>query len=819
MKKLAAILILCLVLALSSGGSIGAAHGGRTYPVMHPDQETLEKWIEDYSTAPLAELEVRSWEAASLGGSQDLLGHLEYTPGERDQGVCGNCWVWAGTGIMEIALDVQEGIRDRLSIQYLNSNYNGGSGSGWACCGGDLWGVADFYDDAGITIPWSNTNAQWQDYSRQCGDHSSSVPADTISTTPSYSVSSIQAVTIPTQRVSQATAIANIKNVLDQDKAVWFAFLLPNSSACGDFFTFWGSGNESAVYEMDKFCGIPYSHFEGCGHAVLCVGYNDEDPGNSYWIMLNSWGTTSKRPNGLFRINMDMAYGCVNLPYYSFYWQTLDVSFIPTSIVAPTVTTTAITFVGETIATLNGLVDNDGGEACQYRFEYDVDSGEPYAYNTGWAGSKTTGQSFSQAISGLAKGTKYYFIAQAKNSAGTGSGSELSFLTKPDAPSSFIAGATGTSQINLSWIKGEGAQKTKVQRNEGNYPANKDDGTQVYFGEGTSVSDTGLNPGTTYYYRAWSYVQGSEQWSDNYAQASATTGSAPNNPPNTPSNASPANHATGVSINADLSWTGGDPDAADTVTYDVYFDTSETPPLVSDNQAGTSYDPGALAYNTKYYWKIVATDNHGASTTGPVWDFTTGSVPNSPPNTPSNASPANHATGVSINADLSWTGGDPDAGDIVTYDVYFGTSSSPPLVSNDQSGTTYDPGALAYNTKYYRQIVATDNHAASTVGPVWEFTTGDLCQDEPSPEVGFASLIADGELVIAYNFDPFTTVPTAMNGWTWYDPMLPPAQNNLDTLCMYTAYWVKVTEECWLTYGTRTYHLAAGWNNPVWLGC
>ncbi len=96
-----------------------------------------------------------------------------------------------------------------------------------------------------------------------------------------------------------------------------------------------------------------------------------------------------------------------------------------------------------------------------------------------------------------------------------------------------------------------------------------------------------------------------------------------NNPPNTPSNPSPADDATGVSINADLSWTGGDPDSGDTVTYDVHFGTSVSPPLVSDNQAAITYDPGILSYNTKYYWKIVATDNHEASTSGPLWDFTT----------------------------------------------------------------------------------------------------------------------------------------------------------------------------------------------------
>jgi len=190
---------------------------------------------------------------------------------------------------------------------------------------------------------------------------------------------------------------------------------------------------------------------------------------------------------------------------------------------ALSVTTSAATLVEESTATLNGEIADDGGEACQYHFEYDTNSGEPYAHHTGWTGSKTSGQSFSEAISGLSKGTKYYFRAQAKNSGGTASGSELTFLTKPDAPTSFTASTAGTTQIDLSWTKGTGAQKTKIQRKQGGYPANKDDGTQVYFGTATGKSDAGLVPSTTYYYRAWSYAQGSEQWSDNYAQASATT--------------------------------------------------------------------------------------------------------------------------------------------------------------------------------------------------------------------------------------------------------------------------------------------------------
>jgi len=89
---------------------------------------------------------------------------------------------------------------------------------------------------------------------------------------------------------------------------------------------------------------------------------------------------------------------------------------------------------------------------------------------------------------------------------------------------------------------------------------------------------------------------------------------------------------------------------------------------------------------------------------------------------PSDPKPRWGATDVSIDADLSWVGGDPD-GDPWTYDVYFGTTSPPPLVSPGQSETTYDPGTMLYDTTYYWQIVAWDNHGNSTSGPIWDFIT------------------------------------------------------------------------------------------------
>ena len=106
-------------------------------------------------------------------------------------------------------------------------------------------------------------------------------------------------------------------------------------------------------------------------------------------------------------------------------------------------------------------------------------------------------------------------------------------------------------------------------------------------------------------------------------------------PPYTPSNPTPTNGATSQSVDVHLSWTGGDPDG-DAVTYDVYFEAGDDTPdvRVSDGQSNTLYDPGTLITDTHYYWQIVATDEHGATTTGPVWNFGT-SFSDAPPMAPS----------------------------------------------------------------------------------------------------------------------------------------------------------------------------------------
>ncbi|MBA7710992.1 hypothetical protein ES703_119942 [subsurface metagenome] len=73
-----------------------------------------------------------------------------------------------------------------------------------------------------------------------------------------------------------------------------------------------------------------------------------------------------------------------------------------------------------------------------------------------------------------------------------------------------------------------------VRRKVGSYPTSVSDGEQAYFDIGTSFSDTSLEPDTHYFYRAWSWVEGSDIWSDDYAEDDATTPAEPPEPPEPP---------------------------------------------------------------------------------------------------------------------------------------------------------------------------------------------------------------------------------------------------------------------------------------------
>ena len=426
----------------------------RKHPLMRPAPEEVALWASQYSASPKAVIapETAAMMAAAPPASFSLLDRLKYIASERDQGVCGNCWAWAGTGVMEIDYARQMKQSDHFSVQFLDSNYNGGCGSNAACCGGWLDNLAGFYQVKKVIVPWSNANAHYQDGSRSCGG-CSAVPAYRISASPNYRVSSISTSRIATQGLPSEQAIANIKGVLLQGKAIWFGFFLPDASSWSNFQEFWGSKPEAAIWQPDYACGRTYSYQSGGGHAVLCLGYNDTDPKNRYWIMLNSWGDTPARPAGLFRVAMDMNYNCSYTGLgYAFYWMTLDLSYDSSQNSAP-----------QTPAPVQGLAQGYAGKILSYTATSKDPDGDQLFFTFDWGDGATTKTLLSASFTGRAnhiwkeKGT-YKVKAMATDSQGASSGWSEPFSVsisgsstvnsppkKPTPPAGINSGLAGIS--------------------------------------------------------------------------------------------------------------------------------------------------------------------------------------------------------------------------------------------------------------------------------------------------------------------------------------------------------------------------------------
>ena len=595
----------------------------------------------------------------------------------RNQSSCGSCWAFAATAALESATLIYNnspGVDLNLAEQILLSC----SGAGNCEQGGYIGSASSYIQNTGLPLetcyPYTVTNGN-------CGDACSNWQSST------YKIASWNwvAQTSPT--------VDALKNALST-----YGPLVTTFSVYNDFYNYSG--------------GI-YSYTSGGylgGHAVLLIGYNDDE---DYFIVKNSWGTWWGE-SGYFRIAYSEVNGTTNFGD----WTIAYGSAIPPggeTVSAPT--TLSGTTSGSPSSSYSystGGSTSSSGHSVQYRFDWGDGT------NSGWLSVGTTSASKSWSSPGI-----YSVKTQARCSADTSVLSSWSnsldvtiTCPTPGAPSlsSPLNGATGISRSpTLSWSSSGASSYDVYFGPESNPPL-------VATTTSATYAPSSLSYGTTYYWKivAKNDCGGSATgsvWS--FTTVCATLG--------TPSSPSPSNGATGVSTSSTLSWS-----STNASSYDVYFGTVADPPRVTTTTSA-SYSPSSLNNNTKYYWKIVAKNGCGNSSTGPVWSFTTAC---GTPGAPSLSAPLNGATGISMNPTLSWT-----ALNASTYDVYFGTASNPPLADTTTSAS-YSFSGLSNNTKYYWKIVAKNSCGGSAVGPVWNFTTA--CATAGTPSISSPSDGATG---------------------------------------------------------------------------
>ena len=225
----------------------------------------------------------------------------------------------------------------------------------------------------------------------------------------------------------------------------------------------------------------------------------------------------------------------------------------------------------------------------------------------------------SYTLSGCAVGSTYWFRIRAYNSSLNSAYSTTVSATTPGItpPSELNARAISSTQIALTWrdnsnnesgFKLEWARSNSGPWNEVRIATNS-----------TSYTLDGCAAGATYWFRIRAYNSTTNSLYSNTASATTPSG---NHAPNPPQNPTPSNGAVNWPVSQNtLSWSCSDPDG-DRLTFDVYFGATNTPARIGSTQS-LSY-PVNISYGNNYYWKIIASDGRGgSSTSATLWQFGT----------------------------------------------------------------------------------------------------------------------------------------------------------------------------------------------------
>ena len=128
-------------------------------------------------------------------------------------------------------------------------------------------------------------------------------------------------------------------------------------------------------------------------------------------------------------------------------------------------------------------------------------------------------------------------------------------------------------------------------------------------------------------------------------------------------------------------------------------------------------------------------------------------------------------------------------------------------VNTDSAGGITASGLIVpTSAPGFAQVNVTDSTQARSASDTFEVTVG--------PAV---VLVTDGMSSIAGKYERVVSWDNANKEWLVYDPAIPELQI-LTQLVKKGSYWIKVTEDCTLTFGVETYPLYEGWNSIGWQG-
>jgi len=215
----------------------------------------------------------------------------------------------------------------------------------------------------------------------------------------------------------------------------------------------------------------------------------------------------------------------------------------------------------------------------------------------------------------------------------------------------------------------------------------------------------------------------------------ACGGNGDDSPPPPPPNSAPSKVSQLIFPTADLlcidntvsfQWNISTDADEDPITYKLIVGTDRLlTQIVEQRNISSTSATITLDRGIAYYWSVTAIDNQGneAEPSDTFAFYTEGDgISNYAPFSAALNAPENNGLVVAGTVNLSWIGGDPDNEDTLTYNLYFGDTSDPPLLQSDLTEENFDV-IVSTGLTYYWKINTKDDSGLETIGQMWQFDT------------------------------------------------------------------------------------------------